>query len=365
MTGKNARIAAAALGLAALLALLPSCGGSNTVGGVVNPPGPSSVPFRVQTFLGNLSFPVAMAFAPDGRLFYNELQTGNVRVISNGVLQAQPFATVTVETTGERGLLGLVFDPQFANNRFVYVLHSDPSGVQRVVRFTDSNGTGINPTIIVDNLPSAGNHNGGNIGFGRDGFLYITIGDSGVPANAQDPNSLSGKLLRYNSNGTVVATNPFGANNPAFNLGLRNSFDFTFHPQAGTVYASENGPNCDDEVNRVVAGGNYGWRPNFPCGDTSPQFIAPLVRFTPTIAPTGITFYTGAVFPQFTGSLFLTDFNEGRVRRFEVNEAQQGMITETEVVVAGGLGNLLDIVQGPDGALYFSSTTTLFRIVPQ
>jgi glucose/arabinose dehydrogenase len=352
------------MALAAGLALLASCGGGMG-GAVVNPPGPTPVPFRVETFLSNLNFPVTMAFAPDGRLFFNELRTGQVRVVVNGVLQAQPFATVPVEISGERGLLGLAFDPQFASNRFVYVLLSDPSGVQRVVRFTDDNGTGINPTIIIDNLPSAFNHNGGNIGFGPDGFLYVTIGDSGNPANAQDPDSLSGKLLRYNSNGTVVATNPFGPNNPAFNLGLRNSFDFTFHPQGGTVYASENGPNCDDEINRVVAGGNYGWRPNYPCGDTSTQFIAPLIRFTPPIAPTGITFYTGTVFPQFTGSLFMADLNEGRVRRFVVNESMAGQISSSEIVVDGGFGGLVDIIQGPDGFLYFSSTTAIHRIVPQ
>ena len=355
-----------ALLLAVWLALLASCGGDGGGGAVITPPAPPpSVAFRVETFLSNLDFPVTMRFAPDGRLFFNELRTGRVRVVVNGVLQAQAFATLPVEISGERGLLGLAFDPQFATNRFVYVLHSDPSGVQRVVRFTDDNGTGTNPTVIIDNLPSASNHNGGNIGFGPDGFLYVTIGDSLNPANAQDPNSLSGKLLRYNSNGTVVATNPFGANNPAFNLGLRNSFDFTFHPQTGTVYASENGPDCDDEINRVVAGGNYGWRPNFPCGDTNPMFIAPLVRFTPVIAPTGITFYTGTVFPQFTGSLFLADLNEGRVRRFVVNEALQGQITSSEIVVNGGFGALVDIVQGPDGFIYFSSTTAIMRIVPQ
>jgi len=358
-------LAATAALLVTWLALLASCGGSTSGGAIVNPPAPSPVAFRVETFLNNLNFPVTMAFAPDGRLFYNELQTGRVRVVVNGVLQAQAFATLPVEISGERGLLGLAFDPQFSSNRFVYVLHSDPSGVQRVVRFSDDNGTGINPTVLIDNLPSTVVHNGGNIGFGPDGFLYVTIGDSGDPANAQDMNSLSGRLLRYNSNGTVVATNPFGANNPAFNLGLRNSFDFTFHPQAGTVYASENGPDCDDEINRVVAGGNYGWRPSFPCGDTNPMFIAPLVRFTPTIAPTGITFYTGTVFPQFTGSLFLVDLNEGMARRFAVNEAMAGQITSSEVVVNGGFGNLVDIVQGPDGFIYFSSTTAIMRIVPQ
>lgn len=240
----------------------------------------------METFLANLNFPVTMAFAPDGRLFFNELNTGQVRVVVNGVLQSQPFATLPVATAGERGLIGLAFDPQFASNGFVYVMHSDPSGVQRVVRFNDMNNMGVNPTVIVNNLPSANNHNGGNIGFGFDARLYITIGDSTNPANSQDSSSLAGKILRYNSDGTIPP-NPFGAGNPAFNLGLRNSFDFTFHPQTGTIYASENGPSCDDEINRVLAGGNYGWRPNYPCGDMDAAFntAPPVTRFNPVIAP--------------------------------------------------------------------------------
>ena len=351
-----------ALFLIAALGLL-CCGGSGSETGMPSDPAP--VPFRVETFLSGLNFPVTMAFAPDGRLFFNELQTGRVRIVQNGVLLAQPFATLPVETFGERGLLGLAFDPQFANNRFVYLLYSDPSGVQRVVRFTDVNGTGVSPTVIVDRLPSAVVHNAGNIGFGPDGRLYVTIGDSTDPANSQNPNSLAGKILRYNPDGTVPAANPFGATNPAFNLGLRNSFDFTFHPQTGVIYASENGLNCDDELNRITPGGNYGWRPNYPCGDTDASFIAPLMRFNPSIAPTGVAFYTGSVFPQFRGSLFLVDFLSGRVRRFVVDEARRGQIIQSETVVDGGFGSLLDIVQGTDGFLYFSSTTDIMRIVPQ
>ncbi len=346
---------------ALLLTGLQGCGNSGPTG---TPPPPQAT-FQVEVFLNNLNFPVTLAFAPDGRLFFNELDTGNVRVIENGVLLSQAFATLPVATAGERGLIGLAFDPQFASNGFVYVLYSDISGVQRVARFNDLNSVGMNQFIIVDNLPSTSNHNGGNIGFGQDGQLYITLGDSTDPANSQDENSLSGKILRYNSDGTIPTDNPFGATNPAFNLGLRNSFDFTFHPQTGTIYASENGPNCDDELNRIVAGENYGWRPGQPCGDTDPTFIAPLTRFNPVIAPTGITFYTGSVFPQFVNNLFLVDFLDGRVRRFAVDENQQGMITETEILVDGGFGALLDIVEGPDGFLYFSSETAIRRIVPQ
>ena len=233
------------------------------------------------------------------------------------------------------------------------------------MRFTEINGVGQNLTVILDQLPSAQIHNGGNIEFGRDGKLYLTMGENGNPANSQDTSVLPGKILRYNSDGSIPSDNPFGAANPAFAIGLRNSFDFTFHPQTGTIYASENGPNCDDELNRIVGGQNYGWRPNYPCGDTDPAFTAPLIRFTSSIAPTGVAFYTGSRFPQFTGSLFMTDFNTGRLRRFVVNESAGGQVTTNEIVVDGGFGQLLDIVQGPEGFIYFSSTTAIMRIVPQ
>ncbi|MGH9557277.1 MAG: PQQ-dependent sugar dehydrogenase [Terriglobales bacterium] len=358
MQPTGVRYGLAFLGLAC--ALQVSCGSGSVI---INPP-PDGSSFRNELFLGGLSTPVTLAFAPDGRLFFNELDTGRVRIIQNGLLVAQPFIDLAVDTHGERGLLGLALHPQFATNGFVYVLYSDPAVVHRVLRFTEVSGVGTNQTVIVDNLPSNSNHNGGNIRFGPDGRLYITTGDSGDPANSQDPNSRAGKILRYNADGSVPGDNPFGAGNPAFNLGLRNSFDFTFHPTSGTIYASENGPACDDEINRIVAGGNYGWRPGQPCGDTDPAFIQPLIRFTPTIAPTGITFYTSSILPAFQGSLFMVDFNEGRVRRFVVNDAAPGQITPAELVVSGGFGPLFDIVQGPDGFLYFSTADSIRRIVP-
>jgi glucose/arabinose dehydrogenase len=343
---------------------LAGCGGGGGFSSNPNP-NPTPVPFRTETFLAGAAFPVAMAFAPDGRLFFNELQTGRVRIVQSGQLLAQPFATIAVQTTGERGLLGLAIDPNFAANRFVYVYYSDPGGFHRLLRFTEANNVATNQTIIFTVPASNSNHNGGNIAFGFDGRLYITVGDCGDPANSQNMTSPCGKILRINPDGTIPGDNPFGAANPAFNLGLRNSFDFTFHPQSGIIYASENGPSCDDEINRVVAAANYGWRVNYPCGDASAGFVAAIARFNPVIAPTGIAFYTANVFPQFRNSLFLVDFNTGRVRRFVVNEGMQGQVAQTEIVVDGGFGALLDVVQGPDGFLYFSSMTTVLRIVPQ
>ncbi|MGH7948666.1 MAG: PQQ-dependent sugar dehydrogenase [Candidatus Binataceae bacterium] len=190
-------------------ALLVACSGGG--GGLQSGPNPNSapVPFRVETFLPNANFPVTLAFAPDGRLFFNELQTGRVRIVQNGQLLAQPFVTLTVEQSGERGLLGLAFDPNFAANRFVYVYYSDPGGFHRLLRFTDSNNVGTNQTTIFTVAASNSNHNGGNIAFGPDGRIYITVGDCGNPANSQSMTSACGKILRINSNGTIPADNPF------------------------------------------------------------------------------------------------------------------------------------------------------------
>ena len=192
------------------LFLWASCNSSDP--SPLNGPSPPLTPvFRIETFLSNLNFPVTMAFAPDGRLFFNELSTGRVRVVENGQLLVDPFVEVSVETSGERGLLGLTFDPAFASNGFVYILHHTPGPPleARVLRFTDFANRGIDQTIIVDDLASTNNHNGGNIGFGPDGMLYITIGDGQNPANSQDPDSLNGKILRFNPDGSIPATNPF------------------------------------------------------------------------------------------------------------------------------------------------------------
>lgn len=342
--------------------LLTACGGGGD-GTTVPPPVPTQE-FRVET-VAAADFAVRLAFAPDGRLFYNELRTGNVRLLQNGALQAQPFVSLNVETAGERGLLGIALDPEFAANGFVYLYYSDPAGVHRLVRYRDAGGVGTDATVLVDNLPSTSNHNGGNIGFGGDGKLYLSIGDNQDPANAQDENSVSGKILRFNADGSIPADNPFGAGNPVFALGLRNSFDFTFHPNFPfTMFASENGPNCDDEVNRIVAGENYGWRPGYPCGDTSPSFTAPVLRINPVIAPTGVMFYSGNALPLWRNTLFMVDFINGRMQQIFVMESGTQPFPP-QVLEVGQHEALLDIAQAPDGTIYFSSDVAIFRIVPQ
>lgn len=339
------------------LAFLTQCNGSLDpgFGGAVNT--------RVETFIADAAFPVSLAFAPDGRLFYTELRTGNIRIVQGGQLLTQPFATLPVAINGEQGLLGLALDPGFAANGFVYVYHTHPSPLRnRVVRFTDTNNTGGNLTVIVDNLPVNTTHNGGRVRFGADGFLYVTIGDAGSPANSQTTASVAGKLLRYTPAGGIPAGNPV-AGNPMFAMGLRNPFGLAFHRTAGTPYVSDNGPNCDDEVNRIVSGGNYGWRPSYPCGDTDTQFLPPVMRFNPVIAPTGMVFYQGSVFPEWNNNLFLTSFLDGRLTRFVVNESAGGTITSQQVIINGAFGALIDVTVGNDGNLYVASDTAILRVV--
>ncbi len=327
---------------------------------------------EVEIVASGLNSPVTIAFPPDksSRIFYNELDTGNVRVIDieNGQVLPQPFATVPVNTNGERGLIGLAFDPDYETNHYVYIWHTNPNPlVNRVVRFTDVNNVGTEQRIIVDNLPVGSNHNAGNIVFGADGKLYVSQGDVGRASNSQDisPTNLAGKILRYNKEGTIPGDNPVGSNNPIFAYGLRNSFDLTVHPVTGGIYATENGPNCDDEVNLIVGNGNYGWRSGYPCGDTNTNtnFIQPIVRFTPTIAPTGITFYTGNQYPEFQNQLFFVDFNEGRIRRVELGGPNLDQVAEMSIFLDGGFGALLDMVDGPEGALYFTNFDSIMRIV--
>jgi len=359
--GRNPRFLSILLSLCTLISL-NSCGS----GGEGTTQFPSNG-LEVELVADGLDFPVTLVCAQDGRIFFNELQTGKIRIIQGGILLSRAFATVLVSTEGENGLIGLALDPDFEVNGFVYIYHTHPNPLRnRVVRFTDENNVGTEETVIVDNLPSATNHVGGNIGFGPDGKLYVSLGDVLNPSNSQSLNNPAGKILRYNRDGSLPGDNPFSGS-PIFALGLRNSFDFAFHPVTGVIYATENGPNCDDEINRIVPRGNYGWRPDYPCGDSDPRFISPIVRFTESIAPTGIAFYSGGQYPEFRNDLFFVNFDrgtEGKIQRIELsgeNLDQLGSIST--FLVDSEFGGLLDIITCSDGNLYFSNSNSIARIV--
>jgi glucose/arabinose dehydrogenase len=335
---------------------------------------PPTGDLQLQPVISSLNFPVGMALAPDGRVFFNERLTGKVRIINlQWQLVPTEFCQISVATNGEQGLLGLTLDPAFAQNHFVYVYYTAPGATKnRVVRYTESSGSCTNETPILDDLPVSANHNGGIIQFGPDGKLYVIIGDVQNTANSQSLASLAGKILRVNSpDGSAPSDNPFFSNaNPnakkVFSLGHRNSYGFTFHGHTGHLWETENGPGDNDEINRIVAGGNYGW-PTVGGIANNPNFLNPILAYTPTIAPTGIIAIpaNSTVYSQaYRNNLLFVDFNGGKIRRVVLSGADLTQLGASSIAYNGGQGGLLSLMLGADGFVYVSNTNAIFKVVP-
>jgi glucose/arabinose dehydrogenase len=338
---------------------------------VIQPP---TGDLQLQSVISGLNFPVGMALAPDGRVFFNERLTGKIRIINpQWQLVSTQFCQITIATNGEQGLLGLTLDPDFTNNRFVYVYHTASSPLRnRVVRYTESSGSCTQETIILDNLPASTNHNGGIMQFGPDGKLYVIIGDAENTANAQTVTSLAGKILRVNPDGSAPSDNPFFSNanvnaKLVFSLGHRNSYGFTFHPHTTHLWESENGPADNDEINRAVASGNYGW-PTVKGIAGNPSFRDPILAYTPTIAPTGIIAIPehSSTYPvAYRNNLLFVDFNGGKIRRVVLSGADLTQLGTSSIAYNGGNGGLLSLMLGADGFVYVSNTNAIFKVVPQ
>ena len=322
---------------------------------------------------GNLSgSPTAMAFAPDGRLFVCQ-QGGQLRVIKNGSLLSTPFVSLTVDSSGERGLLGIAFDPNFATNHYLYVYYTVATSPihNRVSRFTaagDTAAPGSHAVILeLNNLSSATNHNGGAIHFGPDGKLYIAVGENANGANSQTLSNLLGKMLRINSDGSIPTDNPFyntatGSNRAIWALGLRNPFTFAFQPGTGRMFINDVGESTYEEINDGIAGSNYGW-PITEGPTSNPAFRGPIYFYGhgAGCAIVGATFYNPPV-PQFpssyTGKYFFADLCSGWIRVFDPTAG-------TATGFATGISSPVDLHVGPDGALYYlaqGSGGQVFRI---
>ena len=331
--------------------------------------------FIEQRVVNGIADATAMAIAPDGRIFVAE-QNGNLRVIRNGQLLAQPFVTVQTDFFAERGLVGVTLDPDFENNGYVYVYYVTAWGLTpapphgRVSRFTANGDVAIPGSELVlasaDWASPAAIHNGGAMKFGPDGKLYVAVGDNSSPLDAQSLTAFAGKILRINPDGSIPADNPFpgvtdGPYRAIYARGFRNPFTLDIHPDTGRILVNDVGQVTWEEVNDVSAGGNYGWPATE--GDFDPlqfpDFQRPLYAYphnNQDSAIAGAAFYApvNPTFPaEYLGDYFFGDFVHRWIGRLDfANPNGTGAFTfqtfATEVSPF-----LVDIEVGHDGNLYY------------
>ena len=232
----------------------------------------------------------------------------------------------------------------------------------RVLRYTGTGDTGAGPEVIVDDLPISLSQNAGHVAFGPDGNLYVTVGDTGDPALAQQDGALAGRVLRYAPDGSVPAGNPV-AGSPEWARGFRNPFGIAFHPVTGGLFATENGPAAHDELDFVQPGKNFEWGADPEVSFGSFRGIR-IHDWTPVIVPTGLAFHTGVQFgTQYAGALFLGGYDLAEVRRLELDGVD--LIGETQFVQFSEEGiaqKPLDLLVAPDGSLYVSTFTAIWRV---
>lgn len=333
--------------------------------------------------------PVAMAFAPDGRLFYAEQYSGDVYVITpESESPPELFVHVDVAAQFDWGLTGVAIDPDFESNGYVYLAFMEPAGEQTatpvVVRFKDEGGRGVNRTTIVGDLQETDpNHKffdgAGSIHFGPDGFLYMAIGDYDVRDLAQDLSSDAGKILRVDKeDGSAPLDNPFVDEEEAdpriFAYGFRKPFHFAFHPETDKLYMADDGPVTCDELNIVEAGKDYGWPATYESRYTdceANQVTQPLYFFAlegmepvehlSVVRPRGIAFASASVYPGLDDSLIICEEITHLMRRLVLAGADQDQVIEDDVVTEDCQ---IDVAVSPDGIIYYSNAEEIRRLTP-
>ncbi|MBI4451369.1 PQQ-dependent sugar dehydrogenase [Candidatus Woesearchaeota archaeon] len=298
-------------------------------------------PEGVETLVTGLDTPWAMDFLPDGRLLFTE-RPGRVSLLDNGVVTL--VGTINVSETSESGLMGMAVDPDFDTNKYVYVMYTTGTG-NRLSRFALSDVLG-NGTILLDRIPSARFHDGGRLKFGPDGKLYLTTGDATVPSTAQSLESLAGKILRLNKDGTMPEDNYQGY---IWSYGHRNPQGLAW--MDGQLYATEHGPSQHDEINLITKGGNYGWPAQ--CGEQPNGTIEPLRCYTEfTLAPAGVA--------AVNNTLYIAGLRGAQVRKVVLQEGK--ILSEEEFIT--GMGRIRDVV-AHDGYLYIATSNWDGRGVPR
>lgn len=326
--------------------------------------------YNAEVIVEDAAVPVRLAITPDGRLLYNELLTGNIRLVDNqSRLQETPYASIPITSGMEKGLLGLAIDPDFIANGYVYVYatvagHSNTEPHAEIVRFTDANDSAVDKTIIIDNLPIADIHNGGDLVFDHAGHLFVGRGDIGDPSSAQTDESLSGKVLRYTKNGGIPADNPYPGS-PEWVRGVRNTFALALQPDTGELFGADAGPESDDKLNYLRAGKNFVWGMEQEPQGSSIGFS---IKVWPeVISPTALMFHSGAgQWESSTNHLLLASYNAGDVRWLVLaGEAYTDLIREESFLRfnTDGINNKpLHMAESADGSVYVSTLDAIYRI---
>jgi len=361
-------------------AMLASCGGGSDERKPPLPVGGGQV--TVQTFATGLTNPWGMAFLPDGRLLVTE-RSGSLQLVS---ADGSSMSLVTVSlpgglvTDGQGGLLGVALDPEFGSGQpWVYLSYSQPGAGGSGTAVMRGQLDVANPSALTDpvqlfqQLPkvSDSRHYGSRLVFGTDKRLFVTLGERHQFTPAQDLSSHLGKVVRIERDGSIPLDNPtFGGtlHSPGiWTLGHRNPQGAALHPATGQLWVGEHGPQGGDEINLALAEGNFGW-PNVsygcldgsnttPCaiggGTHAPTFTEPLTHWEPSIAPSGMSFYTGAMFPEWQGNLFVGALAGSALWRLTVT----GSAVTAREEIAGIDVRVRDVAQGPDGAIYFIDET--------
>ena len=325
-------------------------------------------PFRVVTLTEGLEHPWGMAFLPDGRMLITE-RPGRLRLFADGRLHPEPIAGLPPVTQhGQGGLLDVALHPDFATNGWVYLAFAlrGEDGVGTAVGRGRLQGHAlVDGQLLFTLLPrsNAGQHFGSRLVFDRDGLLYITLGDRGERQRAQDLGDHAGAVIRLHDDGSVPTDNPFygrdGARPEIFSYGHRNLQGAALHPVTGELWTHEHGPQGGDEVNIVRRGRNYGWPvitygkeyvSGFDIGPTHQQGMEqPLHYWVPSIAPSGMAFYSGDKFPQWRGNLFVGSLKFRLLVRLELDGEK---VIKEERLLRDHIGRIRDVRMGPDGYLY-------------
>lgn len=324
----------------------------------------SQTSFKVETVIPNLAIVWSIVWAPDGRMIFTE-RPGRVRVYENGKLRPQPLFTVPdVEPKGESGLTSVALHPQFAANHLLYLSYAYNTGGQlvRVVRYRETPNGLADRKVIIENIPAAQFHAGCRLRFGPDGKLYITTGDATQRELGQQLDSLAGKILRLNDDGTVPSDNPFvghaNARPEIWTYGHRNPQGIDWQPVTNFLWETEHGPSGfdgpggGDEVNIIERGKNYGW-PVIHHRMTHEGMESPILEYTPACAPASGMFYRGSSFPQFKGNLFFGCLRGERIIRVTLDGRR---VVSQENLLEGKYGRIRDLAEGPDGLIYFSTS---------